>query len=106
MSTSDAPTGGGVEMDGMDQTPLSWDEFSRDLRLARCSCDDIHVFSLEGCVKQGFIKPLLDFDWDSHVRKPKLLTYFFSIARIVSFSVSLLKSHPFFTGFMSGFLMA
>lgn len=99
-------TGGGVEMDGMDQTPLNWDEFSRDLRLARCSCDDIHIFSLEGCVEQGFIVPLLDFDWNSHVKKPKILTYFFSIARIISFPVLWLTSHPFFTGLISGFLLA
>ena len=39
-------TGGGVEFPGINSAPLDWDEFSRDLRLARRFCDDIHVFSL------------------------------------------------------------
>ncbi|RKZ99774.1 MAG: hypothetical protein DRQ45_08235 [Gammaproteobacteria bacterium] len=86
----------------MDQTPLNWDEFSRDLRLARCACDDLHVFSLEGCVKQGFIKPLIDFDWDCPVRKPRLLSSLFATARILSFPLLWLTSHPFFTGLLSG----
>jgi hypothetical protein len=56
-------TGGGVE-EGLDPPPpLSWDELARDLRLARRHTDDIHVFSLEGCVEQGFLERLVDFDW-------------------------------------------
>ena len=98
-------TGGGVELDGMDQTPLNWSEFSRDLRLARCACDDLHVFSLEGCVKQDFIKPLIDFDWDCPVRKPRLLSSLFAMARIVSFPLLWLTSHPFFTGLISGLVL-
>ena len=56
-------TGGGVE-EGLDPPPpLTWDELARDLRLARRHTDDIHVFSLEGCVEQGFLERLVDFDW-------------------------------------------
>ena len=56
-------TGGGVE-EGLDPpAPLTWDELARDLRLARRHTDDIHVFSLEGCVEQGFLERLADFDW-------------------------------------------
>lgn len=56
-------TGGGVE-EGLDPPPpLSWEELARDLRLARRHTDDIHVFSLEGCVEQGFLEPLVGFDW-------------------------------------------
>ncbi|HEX6910031.1 MAG TPA: hypothetical protein VF142_06540 [Longimicrobium sp.] len=56
-------TGGGVE-EGLDPPPpLSWEELARDLRLARRHTDDIHVFSLEGCVEQGFLERLVDFDW-------------------------------------------
>jgi hypothetical protein len=56
-------TGGGVE-EGLDPPPpLTWDELARDLRLARRHTDDIHIFSLEGCVEQGFMEPLVDFSW-------------------------------------------
>lgn len=57
-------TGGGVQIQGMAATPpLNWEEFSRDLRLARQWTDDIHVFSLEGCVEQGFLERLKTFNW-------------------------------------------
>ncbi|MCW8932566.1 MAG: hypothetical protein OQL19_20325 [Gammaproteobacteria bacterium] len=95
-------TGGGVELDGMDHPPLNWDEFSRDLRLARSACDDIHIFSLEGCVEQDFISALIDFNWESPVKKPQLLSSFFSIARFVSFPILWLTTHPFFTGLALG----
>jgi hypothetical protein len=52
-------TGGGV-----DPLPkLGWSRFERDLRLASGWCDDVSIFSLEGCVEQGFLPRLLDFDW-------------------------------------------
>lgn len=58
-------TGGGVSVGGFDQIPaLKWGELSRDLRLAYRWSDDIHIFSLEGCVKQGFLKHLHTLDWD------------------------------------------
>jgi hypothetical protein len=64
-------TGGGVELEGMgDIAPLDWDGFSRDLRLARHWSDDVHVFSLEGCARQGFLARLKSFDWDQPVAPP------------------------------------
>lgn len=61
-------TGGGVE-EGVDPPePLSWEEFARDLRLARRHTRDIHVFSLEGCVERGWMERLLAFDWRPGVR--------------------------------------
>ena len=63
-------TGGGVE-EGVDPPPpLSWEEFARDLRLARRHTRDIHVFSLEGCVERGWMDRLLGFDWRPGVRVP------------------------------------
>ncbi len=56
--------GGGVTVGGVDQiAPLTWDEFTRDLLLARRWCDAIHVFSLEGAVRQGFLARLRNFEW-------------------------------------------
>ncbi len=64
-------TGGGVTVAGFDQIrPLDWKELSRDLLLARRFSDDLFVFSLEGCVEQGFLEPLVEFDWDAEVRLP------------------------------------
>ena len=64
-------TGGGVHVAGLsDVPPLNWEELTRDLRLAKCWSDDIYIFSLEGCVEQGFLQRLIDFDWDGPVEIP------------------------------------
>jgi len=64
-------TGGGVQVAGLGDVPvLSWEELTRDLRLTRRWSDDIHVFSLEGCLQQGFLQRLIDFDWDGSVEIP------------------------------------
>lgn len=61
-------TGGGVELPGAGSAPpLSWDELARDLRVARRLSSDLHVFSLEGCVGQGFLPRLRSFDWSAPV---------------------------------------
>jgi len=64
-------TGGGVELESLDFKPLSWEEFSRDLRLAWYYRGDIYIFSLEGCLQQGFIERLKDFSWDYPVILPE-----------------------------------
>jgi len=64
-------TGGGVDLEGViDIPPLTWDEFSRDLRLCVARQKPIHIFCLEGCVAQGFLPRLLDFDWDKPIDPP------------------------------------
>lgn len=58
-------TGGGVELEGLeDKAPMNWDEFSRDLRIAGQGQQEVHVFSLEGCARQGFLERLDGFDWE------------------------------------------
>ncbi|RME82977.1 MAG: hypothetical protein D6775_09380 [Caldilineae bacterium] len=61
-------TGGGVDP-GL-APPLSWEDLARDLRLAYRYSDHIFVFSLEGCVEQGFLPRLLEFEWDAPVELP------------------------------------
>jgi hypothetical protein len=57
-------TGGGI-----DPLPkLGWEAFERDLLLAAATCDDVRIFSLEGCVARGFLSRLVDFDWQRVVR--------------------------------------
>jgi hypothetical protein len=64
-------TGGGVDVGGLDRVPpLKWDEFARDLRFARRWTADIHIFSLEGCVKQGYLARLKAFDWQVPIQPP------------------------------------
>jgi uncharacterized protein YlxP (DUF503 family) len=58
-------TGGGVDLpEGINSTPLSWEEFSRDLRLCIMQKKPIHIFSLEGCVSLGYLARLNTFNWD------------------------------------------
>ncbi len=64
-------TGGGVDVEFGGPAPLSWDELARDLRLAYYYCDDIHIFSLEGCAQQGFLNRLESFIWDSPILLPE-----------------------------------
>lgn len=65
-------TGGGPDVPGHPQfSSLSWEEFTRDLRLARHFSGDVYVHSLEGCVRQGYLRRLRSFDWGAPVTHPK-----------------------------------
>ncbi len=67
-------TGGGVDLKGIgDVDPLTWEEFSRDLRLCVMCEKPIHIFCLEGCVKQGFLSKLNTFDWDKGEEIPDMV---------------------------------
>ena len=50
---------------------LDWEEFSRDLRVARHFSDTIGVYSLAGCVQQGFLDRLRTMNWDEPVLIPR-----------------------------------
>ena len=64
-------TGGGVQIGGVGAIPpLNWDELSRDLRLARRRTDDVRLFSLEGCARQGFLGRTRTLDWAEPVAPP------------------------------------
>jgi hypothetical protein len=65
-------TGGGVQEEGIPvAAPLTWDELGRDLRLAYSSVNDIYIFSLEGCVQQGYLNKLRAFAWDQPILLPE-----------------------------------
>ncbi|MCU0522072.1 MAG: hypothetical protein MUF84_15445 [Anaerolineae bacterium] len=61
-------TGGGVD----DFAPLDWEALARDLRLACRWSAALYVFSLEGCVRQGFLGRLVNFDWETPEPVPEL----------------------------------
>ena len=49
---------------------LSWQQFARDLRLARRWGSDVTVYSLEGSVRQGYLRRMRDFEWNPPVARP------------------------------------
>ena len=63
-------TGGGVDIGDLHRLTLDWEALARDLRLAAQHTDRIYIFSLEGCVEQGFLSQLIDFDWNVTVTVP------------------------------------
>lgn len=64
-------TGGGVELPGAERfAPLGWEEFERDLTLALAIKRDIFIFSLEGCIAQGFLPRLMRYPWSESDRSP------------------------------------
>lgn len=67
-------TGGGVDFGGVDRIePLSWQELSADLRLAAKLTGDVHVFSLEGCARLGYLPLIASLDWDAPAETPAAL---------------------------------
>ena len=83
-STAVGITGGGVELEGMQDKPLlSWQELSRDLLLARRATRDIHIFSLEGCVRQGYMDRLTTFDWNAPAESTEKWTRAVSVVRFL-----------------------
>jgi len=50
--------------------PLNWEEFSRDLIVAHHFSPTIGIYSLEGCVRQGFMPKLKTMDWTQEVVIP------------------------------------
>lgn len=63
-------TGGGVSTGLEERRPLEWAQLARDLRMAWYWCDEIFIFSLEGCFRQGFITYLKTFQWDQIILPP------------------------------------
>jgi hypothetical protein len=67
-------TGGGMDVGIMDARPLEWDELARDLRLAWYYNEKIYIFSLEGCVRQGYLPLIKSFQWDVPILMPDAVT--------------------------------
>ncbi len=64
-------TGGGVTLEGVPDAPaLSWNELRRDLLLAYQWTDHLGIFSLEGCVRRGYLSRLRDLDWTVPISPP------------------------------------
>jgi hypothetical protein len=51
-------------------TALTWEEFSRDLIIAGHFSRVVGVYSLEGCIRQGFLPRMIALDWGQTVTIP------------------------------------
>jgi hypothetical protein len=88
-------TGGGVEIEGVTHPPsLNWEELSRDMRLAAKCCHDIHIFSLEGCIEQGFLERLHDFDWYQPTTAPHPMMTVLNMLRLCFMGMLWLTTRP------------
>ncbi|MGB4595440.1 MAG: hypothetical protein WBI14_06000 [Anaerolineaceae bacterium] len=102
-------TGGGVEMEGLSDKPfMTWEEFSTDLRLAWQAGKPIHVFSLEGCVEQGWLERLNTFEWSKSVENPN--TQLVKLGRVALQTTAWLIERPLVAllgvgGVLSGLLI-
>jgi len=65
-------TGGGVHAEEPDarRRPLAWEALEQDLRAAAAACQDVYVFSLEGCVARGFLERIAAMDWEGPAPGP------------------------------------
>jgi hypothetical protein len=88
-------TGGGVEIDLVEARPLEWVEFARDLRFAWNWCDDIYIFSLEGCVQQGYLSRLKKFNWEGPLLYPSQQSVLVGRWRRFLRSILWVSAHPF-----------
>jgi hypothetical protein len=87
-------TGGGPDVPGHPEIPaLNWEEFARDLRLATHWSSDIYIHSLEGCVRQGFLPHLLDFDWEAAAAAPEGARMAAALRRVLQ-GVLWTSAHP------------
>lgn len=72
--------------------PLNWDEFSRDLLAASHYSHMVGIYSLEGCVQQGFLPRLQTLDWNQSVtvsaKQAGQITGFRKLVRAVIWTAS------------------
>ena len=88
-------TGGGVELEGgAPLREMRWVDLRRDLLLANTFTRHIYIFSLEGCVKNGYLNRLQSFDWNAPISQPVRAGNTVTILRKVLQSVLWLFSHP------------
>lgn len=64
-------TGGGVDLEGGEpMRSMRWVDLRRDLLIAHEFSQNLYVFSLEGCVENGYLDRLLDLDWNAKITRP------------------------------------
>jgi len=97
-------TGGGVEIEGQGElAAMDWPALKRDLLLASRSTDDLYIFSLEGCLRQGFLDKLAHLDWEEYEIVPPKQTRNMGLFRGALQTIAWAASHPLwvFVGILS-----
>jgi len=88
-------TGGGVDTgDLVDSRPLDWNELQRDLLLASRYSDQLYIFSLEGCVRQGFLEKISQLNWNQKVMLPSADTQRIQRYRTLMRAFLWITTHP------------
>lgn len=88
-------TGGGVDIESEGQLKsMRWIDLRRDLLIAKEFTPHIYIFSLEGCVANGYLDRLESFDWNGMVQIPVENGKKVIMARKGLQSVLWLLSHP------------
>jgi hypothetical protein len=88
-------TGGGVEIEGQGElAAMDWPALKRDLLLASRSTDNLYIFSLEGCLRQGFLDKLARLDWEENEIAPIQQTRNMGLFRTAIQTVAWAASHP------------
>jgi len=82
----------------LETRPLTWNELERYLRLAWVHTNDIHIFSLEGCIRQGYLAKLKEFEWDYPIIDPAEMTVRVESFRAALQTVLWLTGHPLLIG--------
>ena len=85
---------GGSGATHSNQAPLSWQQLARDLLLSHQWRKDIYIHSLEGCVRQGFVPYLKNFDWEQSISPPEQQAKKVNTTRKVFRSVLWTAAHP------------
>ncbi|HKK42049.1 MAG TPA: hypothetical protein VJ963_06550 [Bacteroidales bacterium] len=104
-------TGGGVKINGAEIASLSWENLKKDMLVAAGLTDEIHIFSLEGSVDNGYLPGISKLDYSE--APPDLSTQIVeerSLIKKVRFFLVILN-HPFWLTFailavMSGIIFA
>ncbi len=84
--------------------PLNWDEFLRDAIVAHSFSEPVGIYSLDGCVRQGFISRLKTVDWNQPMIIPGASVAKAAKFRRVVFAVLWVSSHLIYL--VAGFLLA
>jgi hypothetical protein len=84
--------------------PLNWEEFSRDTIVASHFSHQVGVYSLEGCVRQGFLPRLKTMDWNQDVEIPAVALVRMHRFRAVVQGILWTASHLLY--FATAFLIA
>jgi hypothetical protein len=99
-------TGGGIILDNIvNPQDLTWEEFQRDLLISSQNTPYVYIFSLEGCVRHGFLPKLLDFDWEQP-KQALLPINRVSILRKIIRPILWFTAHPWLLlTFLLGFIL-